>query len=123
MRSLSFVIRRARLRQGERTHAPYTMATLARFTKTGAIDTSFGTSGRLTPSLVAGGTSQQLDELGVDEDGQIIAAGYVNSGGPLVVATRYTTDGVIDASFGIVVLGATPRGAGGADLAMWRFWP
>jgi uncharacterized delta-60 repeat protein len=124
----------------------YTTATLARFTTTGAIDTSFGTSGRLTPSLVAGGTSQQLDEITFDDDGEIVAAGYVNSGGGLVATTRYSADGVIDASFGaggvgtapaaglqprmlvqpdgrIVVLGANPRGTGGADLALWRFWP
>jgi uncharacterized delta-60 repeat protein len=124
----------------------YTTATLARFTKTGAIDTGFGTSGRLTPTLVSGGTSQQLDEVAFDDDGQLVAGGYVYNGGPLVVAARYSADGVIDASFGsggistapaaglgprmlvqpdgrIVVLGANPRGTSGADLALWRFWP
>jgi len=96
--------------------------------------------------LVAGGTSQQLDEIAFDDDGRVVAAGYVNNGGGLIATTRYSADGIIDASFGesgvstapaaglgprmlvqadgrIVVLGANSRGAGGADLALWRFWP
>ena len=125
----------------------YTTATLARFDgTTGALDTTFGTSGRVTPVLVSGGSGQQLDDVAVDEDGRIIAAGYASSGGPLALVTRYSAAGVLDTTYGtngvgstpsagvsprmllqpdgrIVVVGASPRGTSGYDVALWRFWP
>jgi uncharacterized delta-60 repeat protein len=128
------------------TNEGYTTATLARFTSTGAVDTSFGTSGRITPVLVEGASAQELIDVAFDADGQLVAMGYVYSGSSLIATTRYSTDGVVDASFGtagvgtaptggleprmlvqadgrIVAVGASPRGAAGADLALWRFWP
>src|SRR5262249_31518998 len=85
-----------------------TTATLARFTSTGAVDTGFGTSGRVAPTLVPGGISQELTEVALDGDGQLVAAGYVNSGGSLIAVTRYSADGIIDADFGTAGVGTTP---------------
>lgn len=123
-----------------------TTATLARFSgTTGAIDTTFGTSGRITPVLVTGGVGQELTDVAIDDEGRVVGAGFASSGGSLVVMTRYSSAGVIDATFGTagvattpsagyspklivqpdgryIAAGATPRGAG-IDTALWRFWP
>jgi uncharacterized delta-60 repeat protein len=124
-----------------------TTGTVARFLgTTGAIDTAFGTSGRITPVLVSGATAQQFNDVVIDEDGQITAVGTANSGGPLVVVARYTATGAPDTSYGtagvgtttaaahsprallqadgrLIVAGAMPRGASGVDVVAWRFWP
>jgi uncharacterized delta-60 repeat protein len=124
----------------------YTTATLARFAGSGAADTAFATSGRATPTLVAGGTQQQLSDVAIDAEGRIVAVGFVNSGGPLSVVTRYSAGGMVDTAFGtggittvssaalapqmaiqadgrIIAAGAVPRGGNGFDVALWRFWP
>jgi uncharacterized delta-60 repeat protein len=124
-----------------------TQATLAKFTMDGAVDTTFGTSGRITPTLVGGATSQSLDDIAIEQpvDGQrIYAIGDANSGGSLVVATRYSITGVLDTTYGtngvattpgvaekglltpdgrLVVVGYVSRVGGGYDVALWRFWP
>ncbi|HTL32051.1 MAG TPA: hypothetical protein VL326_02935 [Kofleriaceae bacterium] len=127
----------------------YTTATLAKWSGTdGAIDTTFGTSGRVSPVLVTGGTVQELNDLALDSTGRIVGLGYAVSGGPLVVTTRYSATGTIDSGFAtagvatamaagvspygaiatdgrIIVVGGTPRGGSnpGTDLAVWRVWP
>jgi uncharacterized delta-60 repeat protein len=125
----------------------YTTGTIARFHgNDGSLDTTFGASGRVAPVLVSGATGQQIDDVMVDEDGNIVAAGYASSGGPLVAVTRYSASGQLDTGFGnggvgtapsagisprallqadgrIVLVGAYPRATGGYDMTLWRFWP
>jgi uncharacterized delta-60 repeat protein len=123
-----------------------TTATLARFAADGSLDTSFGTSGRITPVLVTGGTSQALTDVAVDVDGRVVAGGYVTNGSPLIVTSRYSSTGSLDTGYGtagvqtapsgglepvaslqadgrFVVTGCFPRTGGGCDAAAWRFWP
>jgi uncharacterized delta-60 repeat protein len=68
----------------EPIHGP----TLVRFTRSGALDRTFGTDGW------AGGTADVAYRVAIQENGKIIAAG----GGGFLLA-RFTPDGVLDASF------------------------
>ena len=125
----------------------YTTGTIARFDgTTGAVDTSFATSGRATPTLVAGSTVEELDDVAIDSRGRILGIGYANDGGALIVVTRYTSTGALDTTYGtsgvttatsaglgprgglqsdgrLIVVGAYPRSGGGSDVSVWRFWP
>jgi uncharacterized delta-60 repeat protein len=125
----------------------FTTGTIARFdAATGALDGGFGASGHVTPVLVTGGTVQQLDATAIDSAGNVIVAGYANSGGSLLVTTRYTSAGVLDTSWGtagvqtvsetgispqaalqsddrFIAGGGTPRNGNGSDVAVWRYWP
>jgi uncharacterized delta-60 repeat protein len=125
----------------------YVTGTLAKWSGTdGTIDTTFGTSGRVAPVFVSGGTVQELNNLALDANGRIVGIGYAVAGGPLVVTTRYSAAGAIDSGYAtagvatttsagvapygavapdgrIIVVGGTPRGSNGTDLAVWRFWP
>lgn len=124
----------------------YATGTIARWTSTGAVDTTFGTSGRITPVLAAGATVQEVDSIAVDSENRIVGMGYAYLGGGLIATTRYSSTGTIDSDFGtagvstapaaqlqtrgviqldgrILVVGAVARGADGADVAVWRFWP
>ncbi len=60
----------------------------------GSLDQSWGTKG-LTAGLIAIGS--QITGVGLQKNGTVVAGGYVND--ELVVA-RYTTSGVLDATFG-----------------------
>jgi uncharacterized delta-60 repeat protein len=125
----------------------YANGTIAKFLgTTGAVDTSFGSSGRLTPTLVNGATIQELTDVEIDAEGRLVLTGYAVSGGPLIVTTRYSANGVLDTSYGtngiqtapaaaldpkgalqpdgrLIVIGAYPRSGNGSDAAVWRFWP
>lgn len=125
----------------------YANGTIAKFLgTTGAVDTSFGTSGRVTPTLVNGATIQELTDVEIDSEGRLVLTGYAVSGSPLVVTTRYSANGVLDTSYGtngiqtapaaaldpkgalqpdgrLIVIGAYPRSGNGSDAAVWRFWP
>lgn len=71
-----------------------------RFTATGAIDTSFGSSGRVSTSFAAKG--DQIFDLTVDRSNRIVAVGQAGqacaSSGEAGVA-RYTQNGQLDLSF------------------------
>lgn len=73
---------------------------LARFTTTGALDTSFGTSGRVTTDFLTGQDS--ANALVIQPDGKIVAAGTVFMTDHNVFGlARYNTNGTPDLSFGI----------------------
>ncbi len=124
----------------------FTTGVLARFTSTGAADTTFATGGHVAPTLVSGASVQELDALAIDSAGNVLVAGYANNGTPLLVTSRYTPSGVLDRSWGtsgvqttaevaispqaavqsddrFIAGGGTPRGANGTDVAVWRYWP
>jgi uncharacterized delta-60 repeat protein len=119
---------------------------VARFDDTGALDTSFAGTGRITPALVTGASSQSLSDLVVDSAGRLVLVGNASNGGALLITTRVSATGVVDQSYGdhgvsaVPTLGVTPRAVlqadgrlvasgafaragGGYDLAVWRFWP
>jgi uncharacterized delta-60 repeat protein len=123
-----------------------TTATMMKLTPAGALDMSFGTSGRLTPQLITGGTQFEFDDVVVDEEDRLVVTGYSNSGGSLLVTARYSKNGVLDTTYGtngftttptaaivwssglepdgrLVIVGSYPRTGGGYEVAAWRFWP
>lgn len=95
---------------------------LVRYNANGTVDTGFGTNGRVTTALDPG--TDEINQLLLQADGKIVAAGVASPGyGRVVCLARYTTGGVLDATFGTGgkvttaigpgnVLGAAMRGDG-----------
>ncbi|WP_295823661.1 hypothetical protein, partial [uncultured Deinococcus sp.] len=67
---------------------------LARYLPSGALDTSFGTGGRVTTPVSSNAGSDKIFALALQGD-RIVAAG-----GDVFQLTRYTAAGVLDTSFG-----------------------
>ena len=126
----------------------YTAATLARWNTDGSIDTAFGTSGRVSATLVSGGTIQELDDVAIDSNGKAVGIGYATNAGALIAVTRYSSAGQLDSNYGTagvatqlsgglqtlgavqaddraLVIGCTPRTGmtSVCDMTVWRFWP
>ena len=71
---------------------------LVRYTSTGALDSSFGTGGKVTTLI---GSYCTAYSMAVQGDGQIVLAGDCLNGSTYDFAlARYTTSGTLDASFG-----------------------
>ena len=66
---------------------------IARFTTTGALDSSFGTAGYATTGL---DSISSTTDLVIQPDGKIVAVGFAN--GDFAVA-RFTTGGLLDTTF------------------------
>lgn len=75
--------------------------TVARYLTSGAIDSSYGTNGKATPSF-PGLTSVRLAEVAAQPDNKIVAAGRCNTGVNSfdMIVTRHNLNGSLDASFG-----------------------
>jgi uncharacterized delta-60 repeat protein len=72
---------------------------LVRYEADGSLDTSFGTSGKVTTAI---GSRAELDSIALQGDGKIVAAGFSSSGRKDNFAlARFNVDGSLDASFGI----------------------
>jgi uncharacterized delta-60 repeat protein len=69
---------------------------LTRYTAAGALDTTFGTGGKVTTAI---GTQSSIQSIAIQSDGKIVAAGYTEAVGDFAVA-RYTTAGALDTTFG-----------------------
>jgi uncharacterized delta-60 repeat protein len=71
-----------------------------RFTRAGALDTSFGTNG--VAQTRVGNTSHSVTAVALQPDGKILLAGFTRFVGqnPDFALLRYTSDGVLDATFG-----------------------
>lgn len=85
------------------TNNPNAQFLIGRFNTDGVIDTSFGTSGFTSTSIVNNSTSnQQISEIGLQSDGKIITVGnYFDTGINVRLAiARYTTSGILDTSYG-----------------------
>ncbi|HMS83318.1 MAG TPA: DUF4347 domain-containing protein, partial [Nitrospira sp.] len=71
---------------------------LARYNSDGTLDTSFGTSGKVTTAVGTG--NNVVFDLEVQADGKLAVAGTVSNGTNTDFAVlRYTTSGVLDTSF------------------------
>lgn len=78
---------------------------LTRYTTTGALDTTFGTGGKVLTNVggTFSGNSSIATSLAIQSDGKIVAAGYANvtsTGHYQFAAVRYTGTGTLDSSFG-----------------------
>ncbi|RMH76627.1 MAG: hypothetical protein D6681_21450, partial [Calditrichaeota bacterium] len=91
---------------------------LARFTPSGSLDATFGTGGKvLTPIDVL---DDFINALAVQQDGKIVAAGYIDNNIDFKFAlARYTTTGALDPTFGTggkVVTGFASGSSEGRDV-------
>jgi uncharacterized delta-60 repeat protein len=71
---------------------------LARYDKSGQLDATFGTAGKLVTSFF--GVEDEARALAIQADQKIVAAGYATNAAPEFALARYNTDGTLDASFG-----------------------
>jgi uncharacterized delta-60 repeat protein len=87
---------------GRVTPSPIGNFMVARYSENGNLDSSFGSNGRTITDL---GGDDQSGCIALQKDGKIVIGGYQapidNSGrNELFALARYTTDGVLDESFG-----------------------
>lgn len=74
--------------------------TLARYNADGSLDPSFGVGGRVITNFI-GNSDDVAEELVLQSDGKLVAAGRSNATGRFDVAlVRYLPNGSLDASFG-----------------------
>jgi uncharacterized delta-60 repeat protein len=84
---------------------------LIRLTADGALDPSFGASGKTDYTKLQG----LLGAIAIDASGNIVAAGETTGGGVLVA--RYTSAGVLDTTFNGTGYNALPPPSGGSGCA------
>lgn len=75
---------------------------LARYNPNGALDTTFGNNGKVTTHF-NGGPFDAVDDLALQPDGKIVAAGHAvdDVGGSVDIAVvRYNSNGSLDTAFG-----------------------
>lgn len=121
-------------------------ALLARYTATGALDTSFGDQGRTI--VEPGSSGANLTGVGLQSDGRIIVAGNATASRRDFLVSRFSEDGRLDPEFGNdgfvlvdfngdddaarclmvlqndrILLGGYARNGAGSDLAMVRLTP
>jgi uncharacterized delta-60 repeat protein len=73
--------------------------TLARYTSSGALDTTFDTDGIVTTTI--GASAAVCWDMKIQPDNKIVAGGFSDFGGIYVfTAARYTADGALDTAFG-----------------------
>jgi uncharacterized delta-60 repeat protein len=71
---------------------------LAHFSANGSLDTSFGTGGIITTAV---GSSAGANSIALEPNGEVVVAGYSNSGSTLnFLVARYNTNGSLDTTFG-----------------------
>ncbi len=69
-----------------------------RLTASGALDTTFNTTGRVITSIGSG--SDFAFDLKIQSDGKILSSGYASASGNDFTVVRYNTDGSLDTSYG-----------------------
>ncbi len=76
--------------------------TLARYTKNGILDTTFGTGGKVTTDFAT--KNDESYSMQIQSDGKIVLAGYANNGsgngGNEFGIARYNNNGTLDETFG-----------------------
>jgi len=72
---------------------------LVRYQYSGALDTSFGSSGTVISSFSTG--NDEANAVAIQADGKIVVGGYTSVGGvPEMLLARYTSAGALDTTFG-----------------------
>ena len=89
---------------------------LARYTATGATDTTFGSAGITTTTI--SGDSDAVNALGIQSDGKIVAAGNSFSALMYFALARYTVTGALDTTFGFAGITTTSIGMNCAANAL-----
>jgi len=90
--------------------------TIIKYNSLGALDTSFGSNGKITTDLSAGSNDQPL-AMRIQPDGKILVAGTSNPNGNSDIAlVRYTPAGNLDSTFGNNGKVFTDIGAGSTDI-------
>ena len=70
---------------------------MVRLTSTGALDTSFGTGGRVITTI--GSSSDFGNDVKIQQDGKILVSGYSSIAGNDFTVVRYNSDGSLDTTF------------------------
>ena len=76
---------------------------IARYTSVGALDTGFGTSGKVTTDFSSGISDDRIHGVAVLSDGKVLAGGYSSHASPRFTdftLARYTSAGAVDTTFG-----------------------
>jgi uncharacterized delta-60 repeat protein len=90
---------------------------LVRYERDGKLDANFGRDGRVTTSF--GKYLDSVQDIALQPDGKIVAAGYASDGRQLNFAiARYDTDGKLDTGFGQKGLGIEGVGANAFAYAL-----
>jgi uncharacterized delta-60 repeat protein len=93
---------------------------LARYTKTGALDRSFGRRGRVLTDF-GSGSFDYAQAVAIQKDGKIVAAGARDAAGSSVddfALARYRRTGALDRSFGTAGTVLTDLGSDSFDQAL-----
>lgn len=125
---------------------------VARYTTTGALDSTFGTNGKTITAITGTGSTDAAHSVAIQSDGSIVVAGSTQlTEHDDVALVRFTSSGVLDAGFGsggksitnisadagsdyaygikvlsdgsLLVAGETSTEANGYDLFIARFQP
>ncbi len=89
---------------------------LARYNVDGSLDTTFGTSGKLT--IAIGSNDDVAQAIAIDSNGKIVVAGYSSNGSNFDFAlARYNPNGTLDTTFDSDGKLTTPIGTTTADVA------
>lgn len=90
---------------------------LARYTTTGSLDNTFGSSGIVTTSFTTASTDDMAYAVAIQPDGKIVVGGHSHqSSGKFFALARYQTNGALDSTFGGGGLVLTSVDTDGADL-------
>ena len=88
---------------------------LMRYNNDGTFDSTFGEEGIETTIIGTG--DAEAESVAVQSDGKIVAAGFSNNGGYDIALVRYTSNGVIDSTFGEYGTKVVDIGGGTSDIA------
>jgi uncharacterized delta-60 repeat protein len=107
-----------------RPFTDYAFAT-ARFTTSGALDTTFGNGGIVITNIKSATGNlpgeDRATAVALDVNGKIVVSGFSEQGGTVytedIAVVRYTTTGTLDATFGSGGIAVTPNFGGGQDVA------
>lgn len=83
---------------------------LIRYNSDGSIDTTFGINGKVV-TTVSSLYSDRITKLIIQNDGKIIAGGYISSLSKFAIV-RYQSDGIIDSTFGVNGIVITSEASG-----------
>jgi uncharacterized delta-60 repeat protein len=72
---------------------------LIKYTDVGAVDSTFGTSGKVVTNI-SGSNIDQIEDIAVQSDGSIVVVGTSTGANDSIAVARYSSSGVLDSGFG-----------------------